>query len=198
MKKFTFLLIVFAFIGGSNIVAQDVESEVISGWSKGNQNAKVRLEVFNDYQCPSCTIFNEKLKIFESKFSNDLQITFRHFPLTMIHKNAMSAAQAVEAAGMQGKFWEMSDLILEEQQKWATKESAEKMFVKYARKLGLDIEKFKSDLESETVKNRIDADVKRAKSLSLSGTPTVLLNDRKLGFAELDELEKLANEILSK
>ena len=199
MKIFTFLsLVFFAFIFNSTLSAQDNKSEAISGWSKGNQNGKIRLEVFNDYQCPSCAIFNKKLKIFEGKYLSDLHLTFRHFPLMVIHDKALLAAQAVEAAGIQGRFWEISDLILEKQQKWSGKKSARKSFIKYAKNLGLDSKKFKSDLESQSVKNKIEADIERGKSLSLTGTPTVFLNGRELNFPELDELEKLAIEILSK
>lgn len=197
MKEVTLFIIAFlAFIFPLKLSAQSLERDVNSGSTKISQNAKVTIEVFNDYECPPCAIFNEKLQIVERKFPDDLQIIIRHFPLVNIHKQAMLAAQAVEAAGMQGKFREMSDLILKKQQKWKSEESPQDSFVDYAKKLRLNIQTFKSDLESQQAKDRIDADVERGKSLNLKGTPTVFLNDKELGFPELDELETLIKKIL--
>lgn len=197
MKEVTLFIIAFlAFIFPLKLSAQSLERDVNSGSTKISQNAKVTIEVFNDYECPPCAIFNEKLQIVERKFPDDLQIIIRHFPLVNIHKQAMLEAQAVEAAGMQGKFREMSDLILEKQQKWKSEESPQDSFVDYAKKLRLNIQTFKSDLESQQAKDRIDADVERGKSLNLKGTPTVFLNDKELGFPELDELETLIKKIL--
>lgn len=176
MKTIVLLLaIIFAIVFNSNLFAQEVKLGAIPSWTKGSPNAKITIEVFNDYQCPTCAIFNEKLKTIEGKFPNDLQITFRHFPLTATHNKAMLAAQAVEAAGKQGKFWEMADLILERQRKWEAEKSGGNAFVYYAKKLKLNVAMFKSDLESQQVKDRIKADTERAKFLELKGTPTVFL-----------------------
>ncbi len=201
MRNFSFLLfVIFAFAFSLTTVAQDIKSETVSSRSKGNPDAKVKLEVFNDYQCPTCAVFSGKLKILEKEFPNDLQITFRHFPLTMIHKNAMSAAQAIEAAGLQGKFWEMADLILEKQKDWSGENPVENTFIKYAEKLNLDVERFKLDLGSQSVRDKVDADAKVAKSLNLTGTPTVFFNGRELSFneTELTNLEKIIKETLNK
>jgi protein-disulfide isomerase len=192
------LSIIFAFVFNSNLLAQDTKLGAVPSWTKGNQNAKVKIEVFNDYQCPTCVVFNGKLKIVEGKFPNDLQIIFRHFPLVHIHLNAMLAAQAVEAAGMQGKFREISDLIFERQRMWTHKKLAKNAFIYYARKLRLNIRKFKSDLDSQQAKDRINADVERGKYLKLKGTPTVFLNGKELSFVEWDNLERIIKENLSK
>lgn len=199
MKIFSLLpLIVFALVSALTISAQEMPPESRSGWTKGDPNAAVKIEVFNDYQCPTCAVFNEKLKNLEKKFPNDLQITYSHFPLTVIHDKAMLAARSVEAAGRQEKFAEMMDLIFDQQPKWSSKKPSNKIFIKYAKRLGLDVKKFKADLESQSVKDAIEADIRRGKSLDLKGTPTVFLNGRKLGFEELDELERLSGKILSK
>lgn len=192
------LSIIFAFISNSNLFAQELKSGAIPSWTKGSPNAKVTIEVFNDYQCPTCAVFNEKLKAIEQKFPNDLQITFRQFPLITIHDKAMIAAQAVEAAGKQGKFWEMSDLILQSQRNWRDEKATDDTFVYYVKKLKLNVAKFKSDLESQQVKDRIGADVERGKYLELKGTPTVFLNGKELSFVEWDDLERIIKENLSK
>ena len=115
----------------------------------------------------------------------------------MIHDKAMLAAQAVEAAGRQGKFWEMSDLIFERQQKWKAKKLAKNAFVYYAKKLNLNVKKFKRDLERRLVKNRINADAERAVFLEVKGTPTVFLNGKEFDFAQLDDLERIIKENLN-
>ncbi len=199
MKINLFLLsIIFAFTFSSNLFAQDVKLGAIPSWTKGSSNAKVKIEVFNDYQCPTCQMFNEKLKTIEKRFSNNLQITFRQFPLIATHDKAMLAAQAVEAAGKQGKFSEMANLLLERQRNWGIKKSARNAFVYYAKKLKLNVGKFKLDLESQQVKDRIDADIERGRFLELKGTPTVFLNGKELSFTEMDDLEKVIKENLSK
>ena len=196
-RKFILLTFIVSFLS-LNLFAQNSKLGATPSWTKGNSNAKIKIEVFNDYQCPPCAIFNVKLKRIEEEFPNDLQITFRQFPLVATHNYAMLAAQAVEAAGKQGKFREMADLLLERQRKWEAQKSANDAFVYYAKKLKLNVAMFKSDLESQQVKDRIKSDVERARFLELSGTPTVLFNGRKLEFWEMDDLEKLIKENLSK
>ncbi len=97
---------------------------------KGNPGAKVRIEVFNDYQCPSCAAFDEKLDDVLEKYPNDVLVVFRIFPLVMLHKRATAAAKAVEAAGLQGKFREMMRLIYKNQGKWSLNRPARSGFVK--------------------------------------------------------------------
>jgi protein-disulfide isomerase len=132
------------------------------------------------------------------KYPNEVLIIFRNFPLTGTHPKAMSAAKAVEAAGKQGKFREMMRLIYKNQAKWSTSQTAEADFVKYAKKLGLNIEAFKIDAESEWAAHRISADLKRAQFLELDSTPTVIFNGRILDFVELQDLEKIIEKELSK
>jgi protein-disulfide isomerase len=177
------------------ISAQQKESGANPPHRLGSPNAKYKLEIFIDFQCGACAALNKKLNAFKAKYLNDILIIFRHFPLPILsHDKAFLAAKAAESAGNQGKFWEMYDLLLQKQEKWSTSSSAENMFVDYARKLRLNVEVFKADLESEEITERINLDLKKARFLKLESTPTVFLNEKKLRFDEFSNLE----EIISK
>lgn len=184
------LCIVIFLLSFFTIFAQDEKTGANPAWEKGTSNVRFVIEVFNDYQCPACASFNEQLKTIQKKHPNDVQIIFRHFPLTQIHDKAMLAAQAIESAGKQNKFWEMGELLLQRQLKWSSANNVEKIFIKYAKELGLDILKFKEDLNSSDVKERINLDIERAKSLNLNSTPSVLLNGKILAFEKMQDLEQ--------
>ena len=146
---------------------------------KGTGNAIVTLEEFGDFQCPPCAWLHKEMKKLEAEYGSQIQIIFRHFPLP-IHKQSHEAAQASEAAALQGKFWEMQDLLFERQEEWSEKNDAKEIFTNYARMLNLDIEKFSKDMESPKVKERIELDKKRGESIYISATPTLFVNGRKI------------------
>lgn len=177
------------------ISAQNKESGANPPYQFGNPEAGNKFEVFVDFQCPACAAFNKTLNALKAKHPNDILIIFRNFPLNIpAHDKAFLAAKVAESAGKQGKFWEMYNLLLQNQEKWSESSSAEDIFIDYAKKLRLDIEIFKTDLQSEEVAERIKLDLERAKFLNLNSTPTVFLNGKKLEFEELGNLE----EIISK
>jgi len=153
--------------------------------SVGPVNAPVTLEEFGDFQCPPCGLLHPVLKEMEKEFGSQLRVIFRHFPLAQAHPHAIPAARAAEAAGMQGKFWEMHDLIFENQQTWKTAFDARPTFEGYAVKLGLDIGKFRRDITSTAVDQRIALDGRRANALGVTGTPTVFMNGREIPFEAL-------------
>lgn len=187
---FNQIILVLILILSFNFLILGQESGAVPAWQRGNLAAKYQIEVFVDYECPACIGANEKIKFLQNKYPEDVSLIYRHYPLTQIHKNAMLAAQATEAAGMQGKFWEMGDLILSKQREWKSHSEAEKYFVDYAKEIGLMPEIFKENLRSEDITNRIDLDIKRAKFLNVTAIPSVFINGKLLGFEELDNLEK--------
>jgi protein-disulfide isomerase len=148
----------------------------------GDAKAPVTLEEFGDFQCPPCGLLHPVMKTMEHEFGPRLRIIFREFPLVPTHEHALAAARVAEAAGMQGKFWEMHDLIYENQKSWSNAFDVRPIFEGYATKIGLDLEKFRRDLSSETVAQRIFQDGKRARSLGVTGTPTVFMNGREVPF----------------
>jgi protein-disulfide isomerase len=147
--------------------------------------APARLEEFGDFECPPCGIFHPILEQMHAEFGDRLQITFREFPLVPTHQHALAAASAAEAAGLQGKFWEMHDLLYEHQKDWKDTFDVRPVFEGYAKQIGLDIERYNRDLTGDIVAQRIFQDGKRGHSLGVKGTPTVFLNGREIPFESL-------------
>lgn len=151
----------------------------------GPETAPVTLEEFGDFQCPPCGMLHPVLKTMEREFGPKLRVIFREFPLVPAHAHALSAARAAEAAGLQGKFWEMHDLIYENQSAWKDLFDVREVFEGYATQIGLDLNRYRRDLRSQIVEQRIFLDGKRAHSLGVQGTPTVFLNGREVPFEQL-------------
>ena len=167
----------------------------------GDAKAPVTLEEFGDFQCPPCGLLHPVLKTMEHEFGPRLRIIFREFPLAPTHQYALAAARSAEAAGMQGKFWEMHDLLYENQKSWSNAFDVRPIFEGCATKIGLNLEKFRSDLSGETVAKRILEDGKRGRSLGVQGTPTVFMNGSEVPFESLapEKLRVLINnEIAAK
>ena len=150
----------------------------------GPANAPVKIEEFGDFECPPCGLFHPILKQMHEEFGDKLHITFRENPLAN-HQHAIPAASAAEAAGMQGKFWEMHALIFENQNTWKTQFDVRPIFEGYAKQIGIDVERFKRDVLSDAVEQRIYLDGKRARSMGVNSTPTVFLNGREVPFQSL-------------
>ena len=142
-------------------------------------------------------MFHPVLKQMHQEFGDKILITFRNYPLVPPHNNAVPAASAAEAAGMQGKakFWEMHALIYESQDKWKNLPDVRPLFESYAQQIGLDVERFKRDMSGEPVAQRIFLDGKRGRSLGVRGTPTVFMNRRELPFETVIVAEKLRGVI---
>jgi len=140
----------------------------------------VTLEEFGDYQCPPCGALHPTLKQLKQEFGSNLNFIFRNLPLTSIHKNALLAAQAAEAARVQDHFWEMHDLLYENQDLWKDDINPRSIFLKFAADLGLDTARFTRDMDDKQVKLRIEADQAAAVELGINGTPTLLIDGRQL------------------
>jgi protein-disulfide isomerase len=148
-------------------------------WVRGNPNAPVMVEEFADFQCPSCGVYYPELKKIESEFGDKLRVVFRERPLVPPHEHALLAAQAAEAAGLQGHFWEMHDKLYENQTTWSTTSDLIPVFVDYAKQIGLDADRFMKDLNGETVATRIFQDGKRVHALNVNSTPTFYVNGKE-------------------
>jgi len=146
---------------------------------KGNRSASTTLIEFSDFQCPACASYAPMVKRVAEEFGNQLAIAYRHFPLPQ-HKNAPLAAQAAEAAGKQGKFWEMHDKIFANQREWAESSNARAAFTRYAEFLGLNMEKFNADIDSQEIKNKIDSDYESGQRIGIGGTPTFFLDGQHI------------------
>jgi protein-disulfide isomerase len=161
-------------------------------------SSPVVLEEYGDYQCPPCGQLYPQLKQIEKEYGNQLQIVFHHFPLMKIHKNALNAAHAAEAARNQNKFWEMHDLLYRNQSEWVDLPDPRPVFVSYASRLGLNVETFNRDLGSNLIDQRIMADIQRGSAQGVTGTPTVFLDSRLVNYeaTNLEGLRKGINFLL--
>lgn len=146
---------------------------------KGERDAKTTLIEYSDFQCPACRAYWPLVKQAAQEFPDQIAIVYRHFPLAQ-HKNAKGAAQASEAAARQGKFWEMHNLLFENQKEWEQKPNPQELFEKYAQDAGLDLEKFKSDLASREIEEKVQTDYRSGLAASVNSTPTFFLNGQKL------------------
>ena len=147
--------------------------------TRGSTKATVTIEEYADFQCPPCAGLSSVVKELEKKNADKLRVVFRHYPLRN-HANAVPAALAAEAAGLQGKFWEMHDHLFKNQAGWSKAENPRGLFADYAVALGLDRARFTKDMEDEKLKARVTADQERANSLGVSRTPTIFINGQAI------------------
>lgn len=150
----------------------------------GSPSATVTVEEFADYQCPTCATVHPKMQEITKLYGNRIKFVYRSFPLVQIHPHAYDAAVAAEAAGLQGKFWEMQNQLFPNQQEWATSPDARKVFEGYAQKIGLDVAKYQNDVLGLAAKARVDADLQRGRAIGINGTPSIYINGKSLPFEQ--------------
>lgn len=153
-------------------------------------DAKVVIVEYGDFQCPACANYDKRIKSVISKFETGVVLTFRHFPLPG-HTSAKAAAGVAEAAGLQGKYWEMHEILFANYLNWsADVNRRDATLLGYAEQLGLDLEKFKSDLNSEAIKQKIARDTALGQEHNLRETPTIILNGEKVDSEIWSDEEK--------
>lgn len=188
---------------GGTVQSGDIPAVSASDHTKGNPDAALTLVEYSDFQCPACGGFYPVLKQISDELGANLRFVYRNFPLRSIHKNAQLAAQAAEAASLQGKFWEMHDKVFETQDEWKnlSGSKAEDTFIGYAEGLGLSVEQFRSDINSSVVTNRVNADYDAGVSAGINSTPTFYLNGKKVdqnSYQSYDEFKQIiVNAIVS-
>lgn len=165
----------------------------------GNANSTVTLINYGDFQCPGCGQAHPEIKSIIEQYKDQIRFVFRNFPLTTIHANAKAAAGAAEAAGLQGKYWEMFNKIYESQSAWSNLDASERndFFAKYASDLGLDTAKFNTDLQAAptTINKKIDYDYALGKKAGVDSTPTFFLDGVKLDSKVWGDSNKLKDAI---
>lgn len=147
---------------------------------RGAAGAKVTMVEFADFQCPACGAYAPLVEQLLKDNPNTLQVVFKHFPLTQIHANALLASKAVESAGLQGKFWEMHDMVYAKQAEWSGLLNARDMFLTYAATLSLDQTKFAQGLDSNEIEKKVLAEYTEGVKLGVQGTPTFFINGEKI------------------
>lgn len=190
-KKFWIVIILliagftgFVWFDGNNDATQ---SEALAGSGAivkhiaGKQDATVTLVEYSDFQCSACRAYYPVVEQVVEKYKDKISFEYRHYPLASLHRNAFAAARASEAAGNQGKFWEMYRLLFENQSSWAESGAAQSTFEAYAKQLNLDAERFKTDFASSDTNNAINASIKQFNDQALpQSTPTFLLNGKRI------------------
>jgi protein-disulfide isomerase len=145
---------------------------------RGDPKAPVTLEEFGDFECMPCFILWPALRNLEQDFGERLAVIFRQNPMPQ-HSRALDGARAAEAAGLQGKFWEMHDLLYLQRAVWTRSADPRTEFAEFARRLQLDVERFNKDIAGEEVAKRVMADRERGAALGLDRTPVVFINGQR-------------------
>lgn len=189
MKNKTFLIIIVAIIiiFGAIVIGKR-SSETSNDQSLTNTNgstnyygkadSQVTFTEYVDFQCEACYAYYPYVKEAKEKYKDRVRFQVRYFPITSGHQFAMQAARSAEAAALQGKFWEMHDLIFEGQKTWEAVRDPQAYFDRYAKTIGLDMAKFATDRKSTAVNNTIAKDLSDVNALGATGTPTFAINGK--------------------
>ncbi len=191
----------------SAVIAASDKNGQIADHVFNNTKSEVVLIEYGDFQCPGCGAAYPNLNTLLETYGDKISFVFRNFPLTSIHPNARAAAAAAEAAGLQGKYWEMHDYLYENQSDWSNLDAKERTgaFKQYAQGLGLDATKFEKDIASSNVNQKISFDQSLGTNAKVNSTPTFILNGEILPEAastgilqgDLTEIKKLLDEKLA-
>lgn len=207
----TLLIIVLALFGLNYLLTKNnknnidtIQKVADNSYTLGSENAKIKIIEYSDFQCPACRafsiVFPEVYSYINNKYGEDtLSLTYKYFPLTSIHKNAILSAESAEAARLQGKFWDLEKVLFEKQDEWGQALDAKSKIENYAKDIGLDIAKFIEDRDSQEVSNTVNSSLSEAIKLGLNHTPTVFMNGIEMENLELspDYIKKVIEEKLS-
>lgn len=165
--------------GSRNQTAIDNQARMVRDNSHKLGSGKLQVVEFGDFQCPACGAAHPNLKRIKSEYASKITFVFRNFPLPS-HPHADQAAMAAEAAGAQGKFWEMHDKLYENQTQWSASSDPLGNFLDYAGQIGLDKKKFEDDIESLAFRSVIDQDKADGENLGVASTPTIYVDGKQV------------------
>ena len=158
---------------------------------KGPAKAPVTIVEFSDFQCPPCGEARALVKQIVEAYPKDVKLVYKQFPLTAIHNNAMSAAKAAIAAGRQGKFWEMHDVLYQNQSELGTDKLTE-----YAGKIGLDVPRWVKDFSSAAVQEEVVQEMRDGRAADVDATPTFFVNGSRVVDRSFDGFKALIEKSL--
>ncbi|MDB5185487.1 MAG: hypothetical protein JWL85_10 [Candidatus Saccharibacteria bacterium] len=180
-------VIIVAFFGllffnkkGANTSNNSTGDITVTNHVYGQSSTGVVLTEYGDFECPACYRFYPIVQELKTKYKDQVSFQFRHYPLLEIHQHALLSAKAAEAAGMQGKFFEMHDLLYQNQPQWTGSTNPTPTFEGFASQLGLDTTKFQADMKSDKVNKTVLADRNEAKKQGYASTPTFVLDGKQL------------------
>lgn len=200
------LILIVGFFGfvvitrDSDSSSQQQASAEPTNHTLGAGTSGVTLTEYGDFQCPACAAFHPLVKQVKAEYGDEITFQFRHFPLVQIHPNAMQASKAAEAASNQDKFFEMHDLLYQNQNSWSSASDPTETFVAYAQQLNLNIDQFRADMASAEVNAKILADIEQANRLGATSTPTFAINGQKLDQnpGGLEDFKRVIDEAIAK
>jgi protein-disulfide isomerase len=169
--------------------------------SSGSPSAAVTIEEFADFQCPQCGAKHPVMNEIKSLYGSRIHFIFRDFPLSIpAHDKSYEAAVAAEAAGMQGKFWDMQNMLFSNQQAWTAAPTYKAIWKEYATKIGLDVPKWEADMTGLQAKSRVDQDLQRGRSAGVNSTPSLFINGNSVPFEQMtvDGIKALVDAELAK
>ena len=178
-----------AAVTSTPLVAHEKEDGSLH--TRGPRTAPVTIEMYGDFQCPPCALASTLIVDLEKQYGEQLRVIFHEFPLEM-HKYAMTAAMAAEAAGLQGHFWEMHDMLYKYQSVWSEATVASRFFTAYAESLGLDVGQFEMDANSPEVRARVISEGDAGVARGVKNTPTIFINRREVVGGFRPEILKAA------
>ena len=169
-------------IDASAVQAASDKNGQIGDHTYGNPESKVVLIEYGDFQCPGCATAQPAIKEVTEKYKDKMLFVFRNFPLYSIHPNALAASTTAEAAAAQGKYWEMYNLLYQNQSDWNQLGSTDRTeyFLTQAESLGLNRDKIRAGFEDKNIKQKIDFDVALGKKVGISGTPSFFINGKNV------------------
>jgi protein-disulfide isomerase len=203
-KPFWAAIAIIVIIFGGIIIFNKDDASAPSNGAKptshlyGEGKSGVKLVEYGDYQCPFCGQYYPLVEQVKEKYKEQIHFQFRNLPLIQVHQHAFAAARAAEAADKQGKFWEMYNLLFQNQSGWSAGNNVQPIFEQYAKQLGLDAKRFKADAASSAVNDIINADINEFKKTKLTpGTPTFFLDGKKINPKSVDEFSKLIDAAIA-
>lgn len=213
-KQFVIILIaIFALFGGVLFLQKNDDSgpSTTATGQPGNHyyginpeeaedpDAVVNLTEYGDFQCPACGSYYPIVKQVKEKYKDQITFQFKNFPLVAIHPNAMAGHRAAEAAALQGKFWEMHDMLYEQQQSWSSSNNPAEIFRGYAETIGLDMTQYDTDVSSREVNTAIQEDIKEGEALNVQGTPGFVLDGQLIENPKsIEEFDQLIEDAIAK
>lgn len=183
------IALLITFVNSSQVDPAAISERLVREDSRSVGSGPVEVVEFGDYQCPACAQVHTNIELLKKEFEGKMVFVYRNFPLPL-HPNAQPAAHAAEAAGTQGKFWEMHNKIFETQDQWAALADPTDLFVTYAEELELDTEKFRNDVTTQANKERISKDQSDGYAVGVSGTPTFFINGERQTSFEYESLKR--------
>ena len=184
----------------NTIIGAESRNGDIADHEIGSKSPKVTIIEYADYQCPGCSAAAPKAKALAEKYKDHVRLIFRNFPIASSHPNARAAAAVAEAAGLQGKFWEINKLLYTNQDAWknANITDRDNIFKSYAEQLKLNIDQYKTDIASNKVKNKIDFDMALGRKHGVAATPTFYVNGKNTEMDSSGSIESSVKEALKK